>query len=37
MRERATYVGGLLTIKSTPRAGTEIEVRIPVPPDPVAN
>ena len=32
MRERATYVGGALTIKSARRAGTEIEVRIPLPP-----
>jgi two-component system, NarL family, sensor kinase len=29
MRERATYVGGALKIKSVPRAGTEIEVLIP--------
>ena len=29
MRERATYVGGTLKIKSIPRAGTKIEVRIP--------
>ena len=33
MRERATHVGGVLSIKSAPRAGTEIEVRIPVPPE----
>jgi two-component system NarL family sensor kinase len=32
MRERAAYVGGAVTIKSVRRAGTEIEVRIPVPP-----
>jgi PAS domain S-box-containing protein len=32
MRERATYVGGALTIKSVRGAGTEIEVRIPLPP-----
>jgi two-component system, NarL family, sensor kinase len=32
MRERATYVGGALKIKSVRRAGTEIEVRIPLPP-----
>jgi signal transduction histidine kinase len=32
MRERATYVGGTLTVKSVHRAGTEIEVRIPLPP-----
>jgi two-component system NarL family sensor kinase len=29
MRERATYVGGALKIKSVLRAGTEIEVHIP--------
>jgi len=29
MRERATYVGGALRIKSVLRAGTEIEVLIP--------
>ena len=34
MRERATSVGGTLSVKSTPRAGTEIEVRIPLPPGP---
>jgi two-component system, NarL family, sensor kinase len=33
MRERAAYVGGILTVKSGPRAGTEIEVRIPLPPE----
>ena len=32
MRERAAYVGGALTVKSVRRAGTEIEVRIPLPP-----
>jgi PAS domain S-box-containing protein len=32
MRERATYVGGTLRVKSTRRAGTEIEIRIPLPP-----
>ena len=32
MRERAAYVGGLLTVKSGPRVGTEIVVRIPLPP-----
>jgi PAS domain S-box-containing protein len=32
MRERATYVGGALKVKSARRAGTEIEVRIPLPP-----
>ena len=31
MRERATYVGGALKVNSTRRAGTEIEVRIPLP------
>ena len=30
MSERASYVGGLLTVKST-RRGTEIEIRIPIP------
>ena len=33
VRERATSVGGTLTVKSTPREGTENEVRIPVPAD----
>ena len=33
MRERASYVGGSLTVKSVHRAGTEIEVRIPLPPE----
>jgi two-component system, NarL family, sensor kinase len=38
MRERASYVGGALKVKSTRRAGTEVEVRIPLPPrDTVAN
>jgi PAS domain S-box-containing protein len=32
MRERATYVGGALKVKSARRIGTEIEVRIPLPP-----
>ncbi len=32
MRERATYVGGALKVKSARRAGTEIEVRIPLRP-----
>jgi len=32
MRERAAAVGGILTVKSGQRAGTEIEVRIPLPP-----
>jgi len=36
MRERASAVGGSLTVKSGRRAGTEIEVRIPVPPGEVA-
>ena len=31
MRERAAYVGGTLKVESGPRAGTEIEVRIPPP------
>ena len=31
MQERAAYVGGVLTVKSGPGAGTEIEVRIPLP------
>ncbi len=30
MRERASYAGGTLAITSAPRAGTEIEVRIPL-------
>jgi two-component system NarL family sensor kinase len=33
MRERAAYVGGTLTVKSARRAGTEIEVKIPLSPD----
>jgi signal transduction histidine kinase len=32
MRERAISVGGALEVKSVRRAGTEIEVRIPLPP-----
>jgi PAS domain S-box-containing protein len=32
MRERATYVGGALTIRSGLRAGTEIEAQVPLPP-----
>jgi PAS domain S-box-containing protein len=32
MRERATYVGGSLKIRSASRGGTEIEVLIPIPP-----
>ncbi|MGB8356289.1 MAG: ATP-binding protein [Chthoniobacteraceae bacterium] len=31
MRERATYVGGTLKVKSSRRAGTEIAIRIPLP------
>ena len=34
MRERATYLGGALEVKSVRRAGTEIEVRLPLPPKP---
>jgi signal transduction histidine kinase len=30
MRERASYVGGTLKIKSVRRGGTEIEVLIPL-------
>ena len=33
MQERAAYVGGALTVKSGLRAGTEVEVRIPLPRD----
>ena len=32
MRERAAFVGGVLKIKSVRRAGTEIDVRVPLPP-----
>ena len=32
MLERAAYVGGTLTVKSAPRAGTEIAASIPLPP-----
>jgi PAS domain S-box-containing protein len=32
MRERAAYVGGTLKVKSARRAGTRIEIRIPLPP-----
>ncbi len=32
MRERANFVGGTLRVKSASRAGTEIDVRIPLPP-----
>ena len=34
MRERATYVGGLLKVTSARHSGTEIEVRIPLPSSP---
>jgi two-component system, NarL family, sensor kinase len=30
MRERASYVGGVLKVKSTRRVGTEIEIRLPL-------
>ena len=33
MRERTAYVGGTFTIKSARRAGTEITLRIPLPPE----
>ena len=33
MRERATYVGGTIKVKSGARAGTEIEISIPLPPN----
>ena len=36
MRERATYLGGDLKVRSARRAGTEIEVRIPLPPGSMA-
>ena len=36
MRERATAMGGTLTVKSGHRAGTEIEVQIPLPPSEAA-
>ena len=32
MRERAAYVGGVLTVRSARRSGTEIAVSIPLPP-----
>lgn len=35
MRERAEMLGGSFTITSTPGAGTQIAVHIPVPPEPV--
>jgi signal transduction histidine kinase len=31
MRERAASVGGALSVKTAPHAGTEIDVRIPLP------
>jgi signal transduction histidine kinase len=31
MRERATYVNGVLKVKSARRVGTEIEIRLPLP------
>jgi len=31
MRERAGYVGGTLEVRSSHSAGTEIDVRIPLP------
>jgi two-component system NarL family sensor kinase len=38
MRERASAVGGALTLSSAPRGGTTITVRIPLPPlDPLNN
>jgi len=37
MRERAAYMGGELQVKSTPRAGTEIKICIPLPAAPAAN
>ena len=30
MQERASYLGGALKVKSAPRAGTEIEARLPL-------
>ncbi len=36
MRERASYVGGVLNITSAPRSGTKIEVHIPPPPKPLS-
>ena len=36
MRERAGYVGGVLKVKSVLRTGTEIIIRIPLPPDVLA-
>jgi PAS domain S-box-containing protein len=37
MRERAAYVGGALRVKSARRTGTEIKIRIPLPPGVAAN
>ena len=36
MRERAAYVGGILIVRSIRRAGTDIEIRIPLPPSATA-
>jgi len=36
MRERAAYAGGILKVKSIRRVGTEIEIRIPLPPSAAA-
>jgi PAS domain S-box-containing protein len=36
MRERANYVGGVLEVESVRRSGTEIKVRIPLPPSATA-
>ncbi|MDI1250308.1 MAG: PAS domain-containing protein [Lacunisphaera sp.] len=35
MHERAAYVGGVVTVKSGRRAGTEVVMRLPFTPDPV--
>ena len=37
MRERAAYVGGTVEVKSARRAGTEVEVRIPLAPSVTAS
>ena len=37
MRERAASVDGALSVKSAPRTGTEIEVRIPLPRGPATD
>jgi PAS domain S-box-containing protein len=37
MRERAAYVGGTVEVKSVRRAGTEVEVRIPLTPSAAAD